>query len=136
TSETVLHKRRQVATVVDVSVREHHRIDRRAGDRQMAVFLFRLLAPPLKEPTIERVSPPVRLHQMHRAGYRPRRAPECDLHRTASRSATDVSKTPDSSAISGDATERRWSRHKNRAAGRSLSGWRSAGVRWWRGNRG
>ena len=97
--EAVLHQRGQVAAVVDVGVRKDHRIDRRAGHRQVAILCVRLLAPPLVEPAIERVSPTARFHQMHRAGDRPRRAPECDLHRpTAPAPAMDASKKADSSA--------------------------------------
>jgi hypothetical protein len=53
TTETVLDQRRQVAAVVEVSVREHHAVDGTARKRETTVAVTSFLAAALVEAAIE-----------------------------------------------------------------------------------
>ena len=82
--KAVLDQRGQIARVINVRVRKHHRVNGRHVERQLLVALARFLPPPLEHPTVQQNPMPVRLDQVHRAGDRLGRAPKLQFHFNAS----------------------------------------------------
>jgi hypothetical protein len=78
--EPVLHQRGQVPRVVDVGVRQYHRLDGRAAERQAPVLLIGVFSPPLIQPAIQQEPFAARFHQVHRPRDRSRCTPERKLH--------------------------------------------------------
>jgi hypothetical protein len=64
----IAHETRQVAAVIDVRVREDHRVDRLRGKRELAVTFEGLFAMALVEPAVEQIPLLVQLELVHRAG--------------------------------------------------------------------
>ncbi len=66
--------------MIDVSVREDHRIERRRVDAQLRVLTSRLGAMTLDEAAIERDALPANVEHVERARDRPSRTEERDAH--------------------------------------------------------
>lgn len=66
--------------MIDVGVRDHHRVDRLDIERKVAINFKRLFAMPLIEPAIQQQPPAADFNQMHRAGHRAGSALELQLY--------------------------------------------------------
>ena len=78
--KSVLHQQRQVAAVIDVRMRQHHRGDVPAGKRKIPVALLGLLPASLILAAIQQIALAVHSQLMHGAGDGLGRAPECEFH--------------------------------------------------------
>ena len=76
--EAVAAQQRQRARVVDVRVRQHHRVERPPVDRDVAVLLERLAAAALKEAAVEQHRGARRAQEVLRAGHGLGRADELE----------------------------------------------------------
>jgi hypothetical protein len=73
-------EQRQSARVVDVRMREHHRVDLRDGQRQHRVLLTRLGAPSLEHAAVQQHGLPIEAENMTGACDLASRAGKLDLH--------------------------------------------------------
>ena len=63
-----------------MGVREQDGVDRRAGERQIAILRVGFLAPPLRQPAIQQIALPPGFDQVHGAGHGAGRPPEREFH--------------------------------------------------------
>ena len=70
----------QVAAVVDVSVRQQHRVDFRGIEVEIAVAFVSFLTPALEQAAFQQQSVTVHPQQVLRAGYGLGRAVKSDFH--------------------------------------------------------
>jgi hypothetical protein len=74
------HQQRQRAGMVQVRVRQHHRVERaRVEGQGLPVHQTKLLVA-LEQPAIDQHAPPAVLDEVLRAGHRPGRAEEAQFH--------------------------------------------------------
>ena len=77
-AEALRHQPGQVAAVIEVRVRQHHRLDTRRPDRQVLPVPLAQLLQPLEEPGVHQHARAIRLDQVLRARDRPRRTQKRD----------------------------------------------------------
>src|SRR5687767_14131653 len=76
-AKTMTHQTRQVTGVLDMRVRQQHRVKRSSIERRLLPITLSQLTPALKQPGINQHARAIRFDQVFRAGNCPGRAPKC-----------------------------------------------------------
>src|SRR5207245_4447448 len=72
-AKSLCDKARQVSAVIEVRVRQNDGFDARGGNRQVLPVAQAQFLETLKQPRVDHDARPIRLDEVLRAGYRPRR---------------------------------------------------------------